>query len=474
LPVVDLVLKNGKIVTGTEIVEGGLAVEAGQVVAIGRNGKLPEADTTVDLHGCYVMPGAIDGHCHCHAMGRSDWEDFTTGTMAAAAGGITTILEMPQTLPPTATAKAFVEKRKEAERDAVVNFGLYGGAGSQNLHEIPKLAVEGAIAFKTFMPQPSPGREQDMWGLYVADDGSFFEALKAIARTGLPSCVHAENWQIYQYLAKKLESEGKKDLPAYLEARPAIAESEGISRAAMLADAAGARIHICHVCAREGVEVVRSAKQKGQQLTAETCPHYVTFTADQVNKYGAYAKINPPIRTATDQVELWKGLNDGTIDIVTSDHGPFTKDWKEAGRENIWKASMGTPSLDAFLPVMLTHVNRGSISMQTLVKVVSENVARIFGLYPKKGTIQVGSDADLVIVDLKKRKKLNASEFYTKAKEIALVYDKVEVEGLPVAMFVNGAKIMQDGMVIGRPGTGKFVKPNLMGTGANSSIGRRP
>ena len=255
--VIDLVLKNGKIVTGNGVFDGGLGVDSGQIVAIGKNAHLPDADKVVDLSGNLVLPGAIDGHCHCHAMGRSDWEDFTTGTMAAAAGGITTILEMPQTLPPTATAKAFLEKRKEAERDAVVNFGLYGGAGSQNLDEIPKLAADGAIAFKTFMPQPSPGREQDMWGLFVADDGSFFEALKAIARTGLPSCVHAENWQIYQYLAKKLESEGKKDLPAYLEARPAIAESEGISRAAMLADAAGARIHICHVAAREGVEVVR-------------------------------------------------------------------------------------------------------------------------------------------------------------------------------------------------------------------------
>jgi allantoinase len=459
LALVDLVLKGAKIVTGDGIFEGGVAIDSGQIVAIARNGNLPEADEVQDLHGNLIMPGVIDGHCHVHAMGRSDWEDFTTGTMAAAAGGITTILEMPQTLPPTSTAKAFVEKRKEAERDAVVNFGLYGGAGSQNIEEIPRMAAEGAVAFKTFMPQPSPGREKDMWGLFVTDDGSFFEVLKAIAPTGIPSCVHAENWQIYQYLSKKFESEGKMDLTAYLEARPSITESEGISRAAMLADAAGARIHICHVCAREAVDVVRRAKANGQRLTAETCPHYVTFTAQQVNQYGAYAKINPPIRTVEDHHELWKGLNDGTLDIVSSDHGPFTKDWKEAGLKNIWKASMGTPSLDAFLPVMLTHVNEGKISMQTLVKLVSENVGKIFGLYPKKGVIRVASDADLVIVDPKKRKKLRAEEFYTKAKAIALVYNGVEVKGMPVATLVNGVEVMRDGEVVGKPSTGKFVTP---------------
>ena len=458
---IDLVLKNGKIVTTDGFFDGGLGVDSGQIVAIGKSDHLPNSDRVVDLKGNLVMPGVIDGHTHCHAMGRSDWEDFTTGTMAAAAGGVTTILELPQTLPPTVTAKAFVDKRREAERDAIVNFGLYGGAGSQNLDQIPNLAAEGAIAFKTFMPPPPVGREQDMWGLYVTDDGSFLELFKTIAQTGLPSCIHAENPQIYQYLAQKLESNGRKDLAAYLEARPGIQEAEGVSRAAMLASAARARIHICHVCAREAVEVVRRAKQTGQQITAETCPHYVTFTFNEVEKLGAYAKINPPIRNEADRVELWKALNDGTIDIVASDHGPFTKDWKEAGRDNIWKASMGTPSLDAFLPVMLTHVNRGLISLQTLVRVISGNVAKIFGLYPRKGILRVGSDADLVIVDLKKKKTLKLEEFYTKAKEIALVYNGVQVEGMPISTFVNGVEVMRDGEIIGKPTTGKFVRPNI-------------
>lgn len=456
---IDLVLKNCKIVSSTSIFEGGVGVDSGAIVAIGKNGNLPQADRTLDLRGNLLMPGFIDAHCHCHAMGRSDWEDFTTGTMAAAAGGLTTILEMPQTLPPTSTSKAFVEKRAIVERDAVVNIGLYGGAGSQNIDEIPKMAAEGAIAFKTFMPPPSPGREKDFWGLYVTDDGSFFELLKTIAQTGLPSCVHAENPQIVSYLTKKLQSEGKKDLSAHLAARPGITEAEGISRAAMLASAAGARFHACHLCAKEAVDVIDTAKRKGQRITAETCPHYLTFTIDEVRPLGPYAKINPPIRQNDDRSALWKALHNGIIDIVASDHGPFTKDLKEIGREDIWKAQMGVPTLDAMIPLMLTHVNRGLMTLNELVRVLSENVAKIFDLYPRKGNLYVGADADMVVVDLHKKKKLKAQEFYTKAKDVALLYDGVEVEGLPIMTIVNGVEVMRDGVVSGKPGTGHITKP---------------
>lgn len=461
---IDLVLRNGKIVSATDLVEGSIGVDQGQIVVIGKDPTLPQADRTIDLHGNLVLPGFIDTHCHCHGMGRSDWEDFTTGTMAAAAGGITTILEMPQTIPPSSTAETFTEKRKIMEQQAVVNFGLYGGAGTQNIDEIPRMAREGAIGFKTFMQPPMPGREKDFWGLYVVNDGSFLEVLRSTARTGLISAVHAENPEIVEYLTKRLQSQGKMDLDAYLESRPGITESEAISRAAMLASTAGVRMHICHVSAREAVEVVRNVKQRGQALTAETCPHYLTFTHDQIRHLGPYAKINPPIRHEEDREVLWKALHDGTIDVVASDHGPFTSSLKEVGLHDIWKASMGAPAFDAMIPVMLTHVKRGVMSLHELVKVLSENVAKIFGLYPRKGILRVGSDADIVVVDLKKRKKLRAQEFYTKAKDVALLYDGVEVEGMPIQTIVNGLEVMKDGAVLGKPGTGKFVRPDRKAT----------
>ena len=465
--VVDIVLQNGSIVTPSGIFEGGVAIESGKIVAMAKNNSLPQAEKTIDLEHRFVLPGFIDAHSHTRGMGRSDWEDFTTGTMAAAAGGVTTILEMPITLPPTSTGRAFKEKRDTMARQALVNFGMYGAAGSQNIEEIPVMAKEGAIAFKTFMHPPPRGRESDFWGLYVADDGSFLEVMQAIAQTGLISCVHAENPEIVDYLTKKLQSRGRKDLLAYLESRPGITESEGISRAAILASEAQVPLHICHVCAKEAVNVVRDLKRHGRVLTSETCPHYLTFTFDEVKNLGPYAKINPPIRYEADRRTLWQALNEGVIDLVATDHASFPKAVKEIGREDIWKAYMGATGLQVMGPVMLTHVNKGLISLQRLVKVLSENIAKIFKIYPRKGTLAIGSDADLIVVDMNKKKKLNAREFYAKVKDVPSLYDAFEVVGMPVQTFVNGVEVMRDGEILGEPGTGRFVTANPIVPNAN-------
>jgi allantoinase len=456
---VELVLKNGKILTTGGIFEGGLAIEAGKIVAMAKDPSLPSGDQTIDAKGNFILPGFIDAHSHVRGMGRSDYEDFTSGTMAAASSGVTTIMEMPITLPPTSTVQAFKEKREAMSRQSLVNFALYAGAGSQNIQEIAGMAREGAVAFKTFMHPPPAGREQDFWGFYVADDGSFLEMLRTIAQTGSISAVHAENPEIVEHLAKKLQSEGRMDLSAYLDSRPGITESEGISRAAMLASEAGVRIHICHVCAKEALEIVRMAKGRGQMLTAETCPHYLTFTHDEIKHLGPYAKINPPIRNRDDRDLLWEGIRSGVIDLVASDHGPFPKKMKDAGLGDIWKAYMGAPGLDAVGPVMLTHVNNGLISLKKLSEIMSENVAKVFGLYPNKGVLSVGSDADMVVVDMNARKRLVASEFHTKAREIALLYNGFDAKGIPNLTVVNGTIVMRDGEIVGKPGTGRFVRP---------------
>ena len=456
---VELVLKNGKIMTTSGIFEGGLAVEAGKIVAMAKDPSLPTGEQTIDVKGNFILPGFIDAHTHVRGMGRSNYEDFVTGTMAAASSGITTIMEMPITLPPTSTVQAFKEKREAMSGQSLVNFALYAGAGSQNIQEITGMAREGAVAFKTFMHPPPAGREQDFWGFYVTDDGSFLEMLRTIAQTGSISAVHAENPEIVEHLAKKLRSERRMDLSAYLGSRPGITESEGISRAAMLASEARVRIHICHVCAKEALEVVRMAKSRGQMLTAETCPHYLTFTHDEIKHLGPYVKINPPIRHRDDRDLLWEAIRNGVIDLVASDHGPYPKKLKDAGLEDIWEAYMGAPGLDAIGPVMLTHVNNGLISLKKLAEIMSENVAKIFGLYPNKGALSVGSDADLVVIDMNARKRLDASKFHTKARDIALLYDGFEAKGIPSLTVVNGTIVMKDGEIVGKPGTGRFARP---------------
>lgn len=428
-----------------------------------KDATLPSGEETIDAKGGLIMPGFIDAHCHIRGMQRSDWEDFTSGTKAAAAGGVTTILEMPITIPPTSTVPDFKEKKKSASHEAIVNFALYAGAGTQNIGEISGMAKEGAIAFKTFMHPPPPGREQEFWGFFVTDDGAFLDVLRQIAQTGLISSVHAENPEIADHLARKLQMAGRRDLAAYLESRPSITEFEGIARAAMLASEARVRMHICHVSAKEAVNTIRAIRGRGQRLTAETSPHYLTFTFDEVKHLGPYAKINPPIRHREDRDTLWNALRNGAIDIVASDHGAFPKDVKDAGRDDIWRAYMGAPGLEAMGPVMLTHMNRGLISLEQLVKVLSENVAKIFGLYPRKGSLTVGSDADLIIVNPNKRRKLKAQDFYTKAREAARLYDGFEVQGVPVLAVVNGVQIMKDGEVFGKSGTGRFVAANKEG-----------
>jgi dihydroorotase (multifunctional complex type) len=311
------------------------------------------------------------------------------------------------------------------------------------------------------MHPPPPGRESDFWGLYVTDDGSFLEVMSAIAQTGLVSCVHAENPEIVDYLTRKLQSQGRRDLLAYLESKPGITESEAISRAAILASEAQVHLHICHVCAKEAVKIVRNLKREGRFLTSETCPHYLTFTFDEIKNLGPYAKINPPIRYDADRRTLWQALNEGVIDLVASDHASYPKQVKEIGREDIWKAYMGTASLQVMGPVMLTHVSKGLITLEKLVKVLSENVAKIFNLYPRKGVLTTGADADLIVVDMKKKKKLKSEEFYTKAKDMPSIYDDFEVLGMPVLTMVNGIEVMRDGEVLGEPGTGRFVTTNL-------------
>ncbi len=459
--IVDLVLKNGKIWTTGGILEGGVGIDSGKIVTIGKDEALPNSDKTIDLKGKLILPGFIDAHTHIRGMDRSDWEDFTSGTSAAAAGAITTVFEMPITVPPTSTVTGFREKVYRASRESIVNFAFYAGAGGQNIDEIPLLAREGALAFKTFMHPPPAGREEDFWGFYVTDDVSHFKVLESIAETGLVSAVHAENYAVIAHLTERLKTQGRRDLTAYMESRPGITEADAIFGTSMLASYVGARLHICHIAASQSVAVVEMLKKNGQMVTAETCPHYLTFTHKDVERLGPYAKINPPVRQAADREMLWKALNSGVIDIVASDHGAFPKDTKEVGRSDIWQAYMGAPGLDCMMPVMFTHVNQGRISLGTLVRVCSENPARIFGLYPRKGVLAIGSDADIVAVDLSQKRKLKASEFYTKAKDVSLLYDGFEAKGIPTLTIVNGLEVMRDGEITGRPGTGKLEKPSV-------------
>jgi dihydropyrimidinase/allantoinase len=455
---IDLAIKGGKIVTPEGIFKAGIGVKRGEIVTIAKEHSLPPADTVIDVTGNFILPGVIDAHTHLREPGRTIREDFETGTKAAAASGVTTVFEMPLAIPCVASAEILQQRREIVGKRAVVDFGLYGGAGMHNIDKIPELAESGAIGFKTFLHGPPEGRDIEFEGAYATDDGALFEILNAIATTGLVSSIHAENNAIIRFLTQKLKKEGRKDVMAHPDSRPNFVEAETISSVIILANAAGARLHIAHLSTREGLNLIRQAKVRGQKITVETCPHYLTFTATVMNKLGPYVKINPPLRSEEDVAELWNGLNDGSIDMIVSDHAPYTREEKDPGWTNIWKAQSGAPTIETLLPLLLNKVNEGKLTLETLVRVTSERTAQVFGVYPRKGTIRVGSDADFAIVDLNKVVTVDKKTMYSKARELT-PYDGWKVRGWPVMTIVRGQVVMKDGDVIGEPGYGEFISP---------------
>lgn len=451
---VDLVIRNGTIVTPAGRLECGIAVDEERISLIGKEGHLPPADSVIDAKGKLILPGMIDAHVHFRdpqGQPNPDMEDFASGTAGAAAGGITMVFDMPGTVPAVLSASIVADKVKAIRGKAYVDFGLYGGAGAQNLEDLSELAHSGIVAFKTFMIGGPPSS--------VTDDLSLFKLLEKVEATGLPCSVHAENGSIVDYLIEKLSAAGRKEPMAHPESRPNYVEAEAISKAITFGNATKAKVHIAHMSTAEGVALMNSAKTAGQKVSVETCPQYLLLTAEEMKRKGPYAKINPPLRSNADSETLWEGLRSGVVDMVASDHAPHAKADKDVGFKDIWKAGPGMPGVETMLPLMLTKVSEGRLTLEQLTRVMSESVAKIFGLYPRKGAIQVGSDADFTIVDMRQEKTIKAQELRTKSRDLT-VYDGWKVKGVPVGTVVRGKLVMWEGKLTGKPGVGKFVTPN--------------
>ncbi|NIS60280.1 MAG: allantoinase AllB [Proteobacteria bacterium] len=445
---VDLAILNGKIVTPQGIYEGDdIAVEKGEIVAIDKQGSFPEAKKTIDATGKYVLPGIIDVHVHFRQPGYEYKEDFETGSMAAAAGGVTTVCDMPNNQPFCSTVEAFQQKKESIRNKAYVDYGLVAAVVGETIEEIPNLAQSGINVFKIFMGAT-------VGGVPAPDDGGMFRAFQLVAETGLRVGVHAENNAIMDYMTAKLKGEGRTDPLAHVEARPPIAEAESIQRAILFAGETGCKLHIYHLSSREGVQLIRAAQEKGVQVSAETGPHYLLLDCNYMKKVGSILKINPPVRSPEHGEALWQGLLDGTVEVIATDHSPHTLE--EKIKDNIWEAIPGFTGVETKVPLMLTQVNEGRLSLMTYVKVASENPARVFNLYPRKGTIQVGTDADFTIVDMEKVGIINSEKLHSKSK--ITPFDGWRVKGLPVYAIVRGNVVMKDGEIVGKP-RGELIKP---------------
>ena len=446
---VDLVVRGGLLVTPDGPVAADLAVEDGKVSAVGPD--LEEiAVEEIDARGLHVLPGAVDAHVHFNEPGRTHWEGFETGTRALTTGGVTSYVEMPlNAYPPSCDVASFDEKLARATKSSLVDFAFWGGLVPGNLEHMEGLADRGVVGFKAFMSTTGTLDFQ------AADDLTLFEGMRKAAELGLPVLVHAENRRITDGLARRFQGSLRTKARDYLASRPVIAELEAISRAILLAQETGSSLHIVHVSTGRGVALVAEARARGVDVTCETCAHYLVFTDEDVEALGAVLKCAPPLRSREHLEELWDRILSGDVEFVTSDHSPCPPDMK-AGHDffRVWGGIMGCQSM---LNVMIDEGHHGrGLPLQRIVDLVSGNVAGRFDLHGK-GSLEVGADADLALVDLNARFTLQAEDLHYRHKMSP--YVGKNFRGGVVRTVLRGTTIFRDGRIASRP-IGKLIKPS--------------
>ncbi len=447
----DLYLKNGLIVTEDTTFQGGVVVGQGKIIQLVSGDAAITAKEVVDLQGKVVLPGLVDDHVHFNEPGREHWEGYHTGSMAAAAGGITTIMEMPLNATPPSIDKAkLLHKREAIQNKPVVDYAHWGGLVDNNLNALDELHAEGVIGYKAFMSASGVDFER------INDDVLYAGLLRA-RELGNLVAVHAENEYVTALLGQQLRDAGRKDRAAWHESRPPATELEAINRAIYWTKVAQGNLHIVHVTIADGIRAAAQAKQAGLHVTVETCPHYLFFDQDDFIRIGPAAKCAPPIRSRQEVESLWGCVLAGLVDTIASDHSPCPWSDKAPGMEDIWKAWGGVSGVQSMLPAMLTEgVHRRGLPLPLLVRMMAANPARIFGLYPQKGALLPGSDADLVIVDLDKVWTLAVDDLFYKNKHSA--YVGYSFKGAVERTIVRGVTVYQDGQITASPGFGQLLR----------------
>lgn len=446
MEIVDLVIDGGLLVSSQGMRPASIAIADGKIVAIGAREWMPPARDHIDADGLHVIPGAIDVHVHFREPGFSHKETWTTATEAAAVGGVTTVFDMPNTNPPTDSVEAFRQKDEIAAAQSLVDYGLYGVLTEGSVGRIEAMVKAGAISFKLYMGSENPL-------VPCPGDGAILDAFATLAKLGLRCTVHAENTPILKWRREKLQRQGRTDAAAHLEQHSDIATIEAVSRTAIFAEWTGCKVHIAHESSRYSLPHIRFAKQRGVDITVETCPHYLLLSTDDGERLGPnFLRVKPPVREPGHAQPLWDALIDGTIDILSTDHAPHLL--SEKTRESIWDCAPGFPGVETSMVLMLSEVNRGRMTLCDYVRMACEAPARSFGL-SRKGRLVVGNDADIVLVDMKARGRIAASGLHSLGN--ATPFEGFETVGKPVRTIVRGATVAIDGKPVGRPGWGRRV-----------------
>ncbi len=444
---VDLVINGGILVSPDAEYRASIAILDGRIHAIGAAEAMPAAKETLDATGMHILPGAIDVHVHFRDPGYPHKEDFGSGTAGAAFGGVTTVFDMPNTLPTIATADTLAAKHKIALEKAYVDYGLYAVLGEEGLEHIPSLVEGGIIGFKCYMGNtfgriPSPST------------GAMLELFELAAPTGKRISLHAETNSIMERRESRLRAAGRTEPIAHLASRPAVVAVEAVARAAILAEWTGARIHVLHISSAAELRPLAEAKARGVEITGETCPHYLLLSEKDYEKSGGVVRVNPPVRETPNREPLWNALMDGTIDMVATDHAPHAPE--EKTRNDIWTVDCGFPGVETQMPLMLTEINRGRATIRDYVRWSADNPAKLWGLYPRKGTLTVGSDADIAIVDMNRRWTIDDAKTQSRSK--ISPWQGWQCTALPIHTLVRGRFVMKNRVLNEEArGTGRSV-----------------
>jgi allantoinase len=437
----DLVIRGGTLVFSGRSTRADVAIEDGRIAGIGP--ELAGASHEVDARGLFVLPGVIDAHVHFNEPGRTHWEGAATGSRALAAGGGTLFFDMPlNSTPCCVTAREVDRKREALERASITDFGLWGGLVPGAVGEMADMAGRGVVGFKAFMC------DSGLPEFPRADDQTLRDGMAEAARLHLPVAVHAESHD-----KVRLKVGGVRD---FLESRPVAAETEAIARALELAGDTGASLHIVHVSTGRGVLLAAEARARGVDVSIETCPHYLWFTEADVERLGTIAKCAPPLRSAEHHEALWHALIAGHVDIVGSDHSPTEPSMKAGDFATAWGGVAGVQST---LPVLLDrgyHVRQ--LPLEGIANLLAANPARRFRI-PRKGTIDLGNDADLVLIDAASSFTLRAEHLQQRHRTSPYIGETFR--GMVRATLRRGETIFKDGQVTAQ-NCGRFVRPDAL------------
>ena len=446
-------VRGGHVVLESGVVRASIVIaDDGLIEAVVSPEHQADASEVVDASGLYVFPGVIDPHSHLNDPGMTDSEDFYTGTCAAAAGGVTTVIEMPQTDPLVTNARRFSEKLAIARSKAVVDFALWGALTAENVSadgspDLREMAEAGAVGFKGFT---SDSVEQPR-----IPDELLAAGMREATSLGLPVAVHCEDETVVRHYVARLKREGRNDALINPDSRPLAAEVEAVRHVIALGDLTCVQLHVVHASHPRVFEIVRDAQWRGTRVTTETCPHYLALTRNDVARVGSLAMCNPPLRDAEAREGLWALLERGLVSIVASDHSPYTEE--EKSNPDFWDIPAGINGMQVMVPFIIGEAVRRNVDLRLLATALSGTAARTFGLYPRKGVISPGSDADLVLVDIDSPWAVKGSNLFTKAP--GTPYEGITLGARVRRTLVRGHTVYMDdsslnGRILVSPGCG--------------------